>query len=284
VAPVGGNFEAEPVSNSRVRTAGLVAAIALSVTVLVAAQSASEFEVASIKRNESGEGGSSFDMSRGRIRATNTLLQPLIRQAFEVMDTQVVGAPSWMATERYDIVAKAPAGVTSAADMRPLLRALLAERFKLATHRETRDMPVFALVRARADGFGPGFRAGTVDDCAAQAPAAPPLSAQDEWPACVVRFTPGRLYIGGYDMAEVLRMLTPLVGRTILDETGIAGRVHVRLEYQPQGPGAQPPNPPADDRRDLFTALEEQVGIKLESRRAPVNVLAIDALEKPTAD
>jgi len=83
------------------------------------------------------------------------------------MDSQIVGAPSWVATERYDIVAKAPAAVTTADEMRPLLRALLAERFKLATHRETRDMPVFALVRARADRFGPGFRTASVD-CAAQ--------------------------------------------------------------------------------------------------------------------
>ena len=265
-----------------------IAAIALWATVLVAAQGPSAFEVASIKRNESGEAGSSFDMSRGQIRAINTPLQPLIRQAFEVMDTQVAGAPSWVATERYDIVAKSPAGVTTAAEMRPLLRALLAERFKLATHRETRDMPVFALVRARADRFGPGFRTAATVDCAANqrpgGPATPPASPQAEWPCSTVRFTPGRLYIGGYPMAEVLRMLTPLVGRTIVDETGIAGLVYVRLEYQPQGRGAQPPDPSADHRPDLFTALEEQVGVKLESRRAPVDMVVIDALERPTPD
>ena len=268
----------------RVRIPGPVATLALTATVLVAAQSPGEFEVSSIKRNDSGEAGYSFDMSRGQLRAINAPIQPLLRQAFEVMDSQIAGAPSWVATERYDIVAKAPAGVTTAAEMRPLLRALLAERFKLATHRETRDMPVFALVRARTDRFGPGFRAASVD-CAAQAPATtPPASALDEWPACVIRFTPGQLYVGGYRMAEVLRLLTPLVGRTILDETGITGLVHIRLEYQPQGRGAQPPSPAADDRPDLFTALEEQIGVKLEGRRAPVDMLVIDALERPTAD
>lgn len=261
------------------RTSALIAAVAVASTVLAAAQNAAEFEVASIKRNESGQAGFSFDMSRGQLRAINAPVQPLIRQAFEVMDPQMAGLPSWATTERYDFVAKAPAGVT---EMRPLLRALLAERFKLATHREQRDMPVFALVRARADRFGPGLRPASVD-CAAQPAPPPEPSATDEWPACIIRFTAGRLYFGGYPVAEMLRLMTPLVGRTILDESGITGRVLVRLEYQPQGRGGPLPDAAAE-RPDLFTALEEQLGLKLESRRAPVDMLVIDHLERPTPD
>jgi uncharacterized protein (TIGR03435 family) len=263
-----------------------VAAICLSASMLVVAQTPAGFEVASIKRNTSGEAASTLDISRGQLRATNTLLQPILRQAFEVMDTQVVGAPAWVADERYDILAKAPEGVTTAAAMRPLMRALLAERFKLATHRERREMPVFALVRARKDGAGgPGFREAPVD-CVAAAGAAPasPSPPQEEWPACAVRFTPGLLYVGGYRLAEVLRLLAPLVGRTILDETGITVPVQIRLAFRPQGRGPTAPDAGPDDRPDLFTAIEEQTGLKLESRRAPVEVLVIDALERPTAD
>jgi uncharacterized protein (TIGR03435 family) len=251
---------------------------------LIGAQGRDEFEVASIKRNDSGEPGATIDMSRGQLRTINTPLLPLLRQAFEVMDTQIVGAPAWASTERYDIVAKVPAGFAPTDSMRPLLRALLVDRFKLATHRETRDMPVFALVRVRTDGrFGPGLREASVDCATAQPNATPPANAQDEWPNCVVRFTPGQLYVGGYPMAEVLRLLTPLVGRTILDESGITARMHVRLTYRPQGRGV-PPADAADDRLDLFTAIEEQTGLKLEGRRAPVDVLVIDAIERPTPD
>jgi uncharacterized protein (TIGR03435 family) len=100
---------------------------ALMVSAVLAAQGPAEFDVASIKRNTSGEPGFTFDLSRGQLRFINGPIQPLIRQAFEVMDTQIVGAPAWVATERYDILAKAPEGVATAADMRPLLRALLAD-------------------------------------------------------------------------------------------------------------------------------------------------------------
>ena len=171
--------------------------------------------------------------------------------------------------------------------MRPLLRALLAERFNLTSHRETREMPVFALVRARSDGrFGPGLRELTVDCASSSQPGAtsPPVTSPEDWPTSVVRFTPGWLYLGGYPMVEVLRMLTPLVGRTILDESGVTSRVCVRLEYRPQGRGTPPPDAAADERPDLFTALQEQTGLKLDARRAPIDVLVIDTLERPTPD
>jgi uncharacterized protein (TIGR03435 family) len=263
------------------------AVAALVVVLVVEGHGQSAFEVASIKRNTSGEAGAGLDISRGQLRATNAPLMPVIRQAFEVMDSQIVGAPDWVATERYDILAKAPEGVTTADAMRPLIRALLAERFKLTSHRETRDMPVFALVRARNDGrFGPGLRQSTVDSAGANQPvgAPPPGTSPEDWPASVVRFTPGRLYLGGYRMAEVLRMLMPLVGRTILDESGITEPVFIRLEYRPQGRGTPPPDAPSDERPDLFTALQEQTGLKLDARRAPIDVLVIDTIERPTPD
>ena len=105
------------------------AAVMLVVTpLLVAAQGGTAFEVASVRLNTSGEPGASLDMSRGAVRATNVPLQIIMRQAFDVMDSQIVGAPAWVTSDRYDIVAKAPDGSATAEAMRPLLRALLADR------------------------------------------------------------------------------------------------------------------------------------------------------------
>lgn len=260
----------------------------LSAVTLIAAQNATEFDVASIKRNVSGELGAGLDMSRGQLRATNIPVQVLIRQAFDVMDSQLVGGPSWVRDERYDVTAKAPDGVVTAVAMRPLLRALLMDRFKLMTHAETRDMPVFALVRASDARQSPGIREAAYD-CAAVSPTAASsgasTAAHDAWPMCAVTFKPGILYVGGYRISEVMRLLTPLVGRTILDETGIATPVQVRLEYQPEGRGATPPTgAAADERPTLFTALEEQAGLRLVGRRAPVQVLVVDTVERPSPD
>lgn len=265
----------------------LAAAIVCVAAFANAQESATTFDVASVKRNVSGEPGAALDMSRGQVRATNAPLQVLIRQAFDVMDSQIIGAPSWVADERYDVIAKVPEGIVTADGMRALLRALLAERFRLTTHTETREMPVFSLTRARADGRnGPGLREASFD-CVNGAPVftggARPATT-GEWPMCTVTFKPGLLYVGGYEIREVIRLLTPLVGRTILDETKIQGLVQIRLEYRPAGRGASPPGASTDERPDLFTALEEQTGLKLVSRRAPVEVLVIDTVERPSPD
>ncbi len=103
------------------------------------------FEVASVKPNKSGDGRVMLGMQPGgRFNATNVPLRLLLRQAFNVQDFQIVGGPDWLGSDRFDVVAKAPDGVEFTADaMRPMLRSLLVERFKLAFHNETRDMPVY---------------------------------------------------------------------------------------------------------------------------------------------
>jgi uncharacterized protein (TIGR03435 family) len=226
-------------------------------------------------------------MSRGQLRAINAPLQIVIRQAFEVTDSQIVDAPGWVASDRYDIIAKVPEGGEPAEGMRPLVRALLAERFRLATHTEKREMPVYALVRAKADGsLGPNIRQVAPPDCAAKtaaAPASAPAST-DEWPHCSVTIAPGSLYFGGYPMTEITRILSTLVARTIIDETGLSGPVQFRLQYH-RGSGVSPPAVPAGavgEKPDIFTALQEQAGLKLEARRAPVDVLVIDRIDRPT--
>lgn len=244
------------------------------------AQETARFEVASVTRNVSADAAAGLDMSRGQVRATNMPVRVLIRQAFDVMDSQIVNTPSWVNDERYDVVAKAPDGVVTGAAMRPMLRTLLAERFKLATHTETREMPVFSLSRPAPNSPDrPGLREAPFD-CTTVAPATAAAAAADrtaEWPMCSVSFRPGQLYVGGYRMSVVIRQLATLAERPILDDTKITAPVQFRLEYQPAGQGA-------NERPDLFTALEDQAGFKLVSKRAPVDVLVVDTVQRPSAD
>ena len=267
--------------------ASVLGAAILCAAVRSNAQGGTGFEVASVARNVSGEAGAALDMSRGQMRATNLSVRVLIRQAFDVTDSQIVDAPSWVTDERYDVVAKAPEGIVTGGAMRPLLRTLLIERFKLAMHTETREMPVFGLIRPASSGRNaPGLREASRDCATAPLPAgAAPANPADDWPMCAVTFRPGLLYVGGYRMSVVTRQLATLAGRPILDETKITAPVQVRLEYQPAGRGASPPSPdPANDRPDFFTALEEQAGLKLVSKRAPIEVLVIDSAQRPSVN
>lgn len=251
----------------RQRFVGCVIGVAVLCAVVRSnAQQTTRFEVATVTRNVSGSAAAGLDMSGGQVRATNLALRVLIRQAFDVIDSQIVNAPTWAADERYDVIAKAPEGITGAA-MRPLLRMLLAERFKLATHTEMRDMPVYGLTKT-ASSTTPGLRE-TTRDCAANPGGGAAIDTADQWPMCSVSLKPGLLYIGGFRMSVVTRQLAGLVGRPVLDETSITTPVQFRLEYQPA---------------DLFTALEQQTGFKLVSKSAPVEVVVVDSAERPTAN
>jgi uncharacterized protein (TIGR03435 family) len=271
--------------------AGTVLVAALLVSPLVSAQGQVSFDAASIKQNKSGTAGAGLDMSRGQVRATNLPLNLFLRQAFEVMDSQIVDAPGWVATDRWDIVAKAPEGATRADALRPLMRQLLADRFKLVTRREQREMPVYTLVRANADGsFGPNLRTSPIDCAANNQPApagssAPKTATWDDWLECSVMISPGAINLGGYRMTEVTRILSTLVGRTVIDGTGITAAVQFKLRFQPAGRGGAPPaSDAAGDPPNIFTAVQEQAGLRLEARRAPVDVLVIERIERATED
>ena len=240
------------------------------------------FEVASVKRRTSRSPQVGLDISRGQVRATNVSLTLLIRQAYEVMDSQIVSAPAWTASDRFDVVAKAPEGTTDIDAMRAMLRSLLRDRFQLAARFDTREMPVYALVRAREDGrLGDMLRLSS-DGCGGQTQ--PPPGTFDDWNPCGVMMRAGQMNIGSQPMKEIVRLLSSLVGRTILDVSGITGQVQMRLRYQPGGLGAAVPAAGADEAPNVFTALQEQTGLRLEPRRAPARVLVIDRLEQPSED
>jgi uncharacterized protein (TIGR03435 family) len=289
--------------------AGIVSLLALSVGIgavatpaQAPADAAPKFEVASIRRNTSGDGRVMLGIQRGgRFTATNVPLRLLITNAYRIQDFQIEGAPSWIATDRFDIVAKAESDIPEA-QLQLLVQALLAERFKLAVHRDAREMPIYALVLAHQDGkLGPKLSASTVDCDALRAqgrnggpPAPPPPGAMMP---CGMRMGPGSLTGSAMSMGQFARTLSNAVHRVVVDKTGLAGGYDFDLSFTPEqmlggGPGGGPAGPggaaglPAVDPNgpSIYTALQEQLGLKLDSQRGPVETLVIDHVEAPTVD
>jgi uncharacterized protein (TIGR03435 family) len=290
----------------------LVVIASVSVVALHAQQASERprFEVASIKPNVSNDGRISVNRTGSRYTAYGISLALLIRNAYGVQEFQVTGAPPWAESDRFDIVATMPAesvpalvvpGVPSRQAL--MLQGLLEDRFHLAAHKETREMPVYALVVANTDGkLGPSLRRSSVDCAAAIAAArargaAPPPPPPGELPSCSSSVAPGNIVIRSQTMpqfATALSMLTNTgssLGRLIVDRTGLAGNYDVDLRFTPDripnfGPGGPPQGlPPIDtEAASIHSAMREQLGLKLDSQRAPVEVLVIDRVEKPTAD
>ena len=264
-----------------------------------------KFEVASVRENTNDDGKVMFGIQPGgRFTAVNVPLAALILQAYGLQRTQIVGAPDWAETARYDIIAKAESEIQGSPPGAPpgplnfMLQDLLEDRFKLRAHRETREMPVYELRLARSDGkLGERFKPSAID-CAAMrgrgrggrmgAPPGPPPPG--ERPQCGMRVAPNQVLAGGIALTQLTQMLSQFTQRNVVDRTGLSGTFDVDLTFtpdrMPQGPpppGAPPlnidPNGPS-----LFTALQEQLGLKLESEKAPVEVLVIDHVERPTPD
>ena len=263
------------------------------------------FEIRSpSKPTRSLSGPARFGLPPGRFVATNAPLREIIRVTYQISDFQLVNAPDWTSSERFDVEATVP---PSSGDSRPLtlgaggpppqvfamLRALLAERFKLAAHTETREMPVYALVLARKDKtLGPAI-APTAIDCAALAAAAiANLKSPSTTPRpagqpikCGMLGAPGRFEGWAATLAEFGQTLTQLVGRTVVDETGLSGRFDLKLTFTPElNPQDRSPTEPIEPAVPFASALEEQLGLKLQSAKGPVDVIVIDHVEKPTPD
>ncbi|HET9193720.1 MAG TPA: TIGR03435 family protein [Vicinamibacterales bacterium] len=239
----------------------------------------------------------------------------LVRQALQKPDYQMIGAPDWIDTDPYTIMAKAPDGTTQAA-LTTLILNLLKDRFQLATHLETRELPIFHLVMARTDGRpGPDLKATPADcqktvaerNAAMQAAAAgrgapppmPPLPDLKAPPPCgFARLLTGNVAVSGRTIAQFVQTLSDWVGRPVIDKTGLTSLFDFTLKFAPEGIRAggpmgptltrlmaQAPAAPADpDAPSLSVALQEQLGLRLESARGPVEVVVIDRLEKPTPD
>jgi len=259
------------------------------------------FEVASVKRNKSGDNESTnMVLAGGRYVATNVTLRTLVRTAYGVQEQQIV-APTWINDDRFDITAKAGSrpATTSAfrEQVRPLLQNLLADRFTLVLHHELREFRIYSLVVARRDRtLGPRLRpdasctAVTVAPPADAAPQGPGILGYPSGPLpCGGEFTrAGRITATATLFSIFVTRLSSWTDRIVLDRTGLTGKYDWDLEWIPEQGVNVEPSTSADRSSDsgvpLFTAIQEQLGLKLESTKGPVDVLVIDHVEQPTPD
>jgi uncharacterized protein (TIGR03435 family) len=262
--------------------------------------SEARFEVASVKPNKNAAAGVRIQIEPGgRFTATHVTLRQLVREAYGLQNFQISGGPGWTSSDTFDLVAKAgvelnfPLDRTETAPpslLSQMLRNLLADRFKLKAHIEERQMPVYLLTVARPDGrLGPQLKASTVDCAAQTADAARAGANQDA--ECFIRMGPGTLS-GRLNSIRQLASILP-VGRIVRDRTSLQGPFDVNLRWTPDppsqnkadGPDLAPSIAPIDQGGPtIFTAVQEQLGLKLQSDRGPVEVLVIDSVEPPTED
>ncbi len=259
------------------------------------------FTTASVKRSASETPGMRVDMPPGRLSIENASLVFLMGAAFGVPASSIEGGPAWTRSERFDV-----SGTTDPSrprdDMQAMLRTLLAERFKLVTHFDGRDMPIYALVVDREDGrLGPQLRQANVDCAAVQAQRArgisPPPVTDGAVAPCSMQSSAGRLRASAMPLGTFAASISALARRPVRDRTGLAAGFDVDLEWmagsraaatQAQGsPGTQgAPRAPAAavDVAAFFAALQEQLGLRLEPDEESVDVLVIDRVEAPSPD
>jgi uncharacterized protein (TIGR03435 family) len=241
------------------------------------------FSVASVKENKSGRDAVTILPQPGGVHFVNLPLRQVILRAYQVQDSQLVGGPEWIETTRFDILAKSD-GPPVPGQNPMMLRTLLADRFKLVVRIETRERPIYALVLARADGrLRPGLRTSTADCAAvnaALARGATPPQPQAGRSQCGGSARPGEIAMGGMSMAQLSSMLSQFLQRIVVDSTTLSGGYDINLTWAADGPpGADPAN-----GASIFSAVQEQLGLKLEARQAPVPVVVIERIEHPTED
>ena len=277
------------------------------------------FEVAAVKPNKSGAGFIRFGVQPGgRFTAENVPLRQLLVFAFSIQPYQLEGVPSWGGTDRFDITAKAEGDPPPAQPGQPgpftfMMRSLLKERFGLEYHIETKEAPVYNLVLARADGkLGPKLEKATTD-CQALFAARrgggpggpgdpggpgrggpPPFQDFTQKVPCGFRIIPGNISGGALPLSQLVQFLSQNLGRTVIDKTGLDGLYDYNVTYTPDqipagppggAPPGAPPLPPIDPNGpSLTTALQEQLGLKLDSSRGPITVFVVDKVVQPTPD
>jgi uncharacterized protein (TIGR03435 family) len=224
----------------------ILAIAALSAGGLLPAQAPPAFDVASVKPVDPRDGTASYSSSNEYMGS----LQALIRSAYGVEDFRIAGGPKWLDSDKFSIVFK-PA---NAPQRNLMLRTLLADRFKLAVHTETRELTVYNLVIGKG---GVKMEKATEPGGTANGPA-------------MIR--------GTMDMAFFVSTLSSTLGRNVIDRTGLSGRYKLSLKWTPDDRSATGDN----SAPSLFTAIQEQLGLKLESTKGPVEILVIDHAEKPS--
>lgn len=221
-----------------------------------AASAQPRFDVASVKSNRDAgcQGRWDFVAENGAVAAVNAPLRRIISRAFNLTDDRISG-PAWMESECYDIQAKVIGREASEGDLMEMLRELLTERFHFAGHLESSERPIYALLPEKG-----GVKLGAEDDDVQR----PPL-------------LEGRVLFMARTLKDLCERLGTITGRPVVDQTGLQGRFVIVLTYSSLGVVN---NDTANRASDIFTAVREQLGLRLESQRVPVSVLKVDAIEK----
>ena len=299
--------------------AAIVAASPASRAQAPAAAPARRFEVASIKPSNPNPGSVQASLpiivpALGRLQAQNMTLRLLIVAAYQKQSFQVIGGPDWLNTTKFDINARAADAKASTIGLLEMLQRLLADRFKLRVHAETRQVPIYALMLARSDGrLGPGLKRSTADCPGYKEQQQKMLEAiarggiggltammpkPGESRTCGV--SPGAstsagigIKLNGMPIVMLTEMLTQLVGRPVVDKTGLNGlydyeiridvptlmRMYAELGVNLPNAAASLPEGPS-----LMTTLQENLGLKLAAQRGPGQVLIVDSVSPPTPD
>jgi uncharacterized protein (TIGR03435 family) len=253
------------------------------------------FDVASIKPNHGGTGLFMIRADTGRFVADNATLKLLLEYAYHVKESQILGAAGWIDSEHYNIDAKVD---DSSADgqrklnsdedalrLRLMVQSLLADRFKLTLHHESKDLPIYALIVAKN---GPKLHESSVsrEDSVPLGPGGPPNGPQ---PRHSIRMGRGELSIDAERLDMFAEVLSHQLGLTVVNKTGLKGNYDFKLKWTPDEseshmPGGPPANaaPPDASGPSIFTALQEQLGLKLESQKGPVDTIVIDHVERPS--
>jgi len=261
-----------------------LAAISFAICLLDALASGAQVSyVASIRPNNSAEARTFTEyFPGGRFSATAVTVRGLLRIAYRIQDYQLVGAPEWFSTQRFDIAAKTDDNPPPSQQI--FLQTLLADRFRLAVHKEARELPTFALVLAKTDGrLGPQLIQSDFD-CAAYAASPHALPDPGRTPACGTRSNVGALSGKSIAIAQLATSMTALLNRLTIDKTGLTGRFDVELTWTPEQFSSSAATAAADDFRgpSIFTALREQLGLRLVPGKGPVDVLIVDHAERPS--
>ena len=233
------------------------------------ADESASFEVASVKPNTSRV-SNAVPASRGNgsYSASNVPLKSIIANAYEVRIFQIEGDPAWLTSERFDIIARGREGTPDR--LRPaMLRTLLAERFKLVAHFETREQQIYALVLLRSDGrLGPQLKPSAPGNGSASGPFASVGNG-------VARINGNRVPMDTFAIV----LTSSVFSQRVINRTGLSGEFDLDLRFTPDTSPASAPEFPS-----IFTAVQEQLGLKLQSDRGPVPVLVIDSVQRPTPD
>jgi uncharacterized protein (TIGR03435 family) len=268
------------------------------------AVNAPAYDVVSIKPTKSGaiNNGDGTISSRSRVMApadgysaTNVSLKSLIQNAYGIKEDLISGVPSWAETAGYDVEAKMDESVAAALQQLPaeqraehrrlMLQSLLADRFKLKAHREAKELPIYALVIAKG-----GFKLkeadpNKTDTNGVKGPDGRPL------PMGMMMMRPGQLNAKAIPISNLVANLSQQLHRTVVDKTGLTGKYDITLQWTPEegsgpmfpgGPPSGAPPPPDPNGPSIFTALQEQLGLRLDSTKGPVETLVLDHVETPS--